>query len=308
MTDTHLQTRSSTAVVLEELQLYGWRPFTDEPDPRPLPDPDAIRFAVADIFDALVSTRSDTRLEPDLEDLLWSTTNLFHRTAERTSRDLDTNEQAQKRSQREQDGSEVRSVELETLIAEGITLLERRNAYEAMRDLAAELFETHLGQTWHPRAGSHVNRRTMTASLIDSRDHLAAKRRVDLEPLLPQGTKIAFSGGLDCNDHTAIWAALDRVHAKHADMVLLHGGAPRGAERIAAAWADKRCVTQIVFKPDWTRHGKSAPFKRNDQLLDTLPIGLIVFPGSGITENLADKARAMGIPLFDFRPRAAPPA
>ena len=33
---------------------------------------------------------------------------------------------------------------------------------------------------------------------------------------------------------------------------------------------------------------------------DTLPIGLIVFPGSGITENLADKARAMGIPLFDF--------
>ena len=73
MTDTHLQTRSSTAVVLEELQLYGWRPFTDEPDPRPLPEPDAIRTAVADIFDALVSTLSDTRLEPDLEDLLWST-------------------------------------------------------------------------------------------------------------------------------------------------------------------------------------------------------------------------------------------
>ena len=72
MTDTLLQTRSSTAVVLEELQLYGWRPFTDEPDPRPLPEPDAIRTAVADIFDALVSTLSDTRLEPDLEDLLWS--------------------------------------------------------------------------------------------------------------------------------------------------------------------------------------------------------------------------------------------
>ena len=172
MTDTLLQTRSSTAVVLEELQLYGWRPFTDEPDPRPLPEPDAIRTAVADIFDALVSTLSDTRLEPDLEDLLWSTTNLFHRTSTRINRDLDSNEQAQKRAQREQDGSEVRSVELETLIAEGITLIERRNAFEAMRDLAAELFETHLGQTWHPRTGSHVNRRTLTASLIDSRDHL----------------------------------------------------------------------------------------------------------------------------------------
>jgi hypothetical protein len=73
MTNTPLQTRSSTAVVLEELQLYGHRPFADEPDPRPLPDPDTIRTAVADIFDALVSTMSGTRLEPDLEDLLWST-------------------------------------------------------------------------------------------------------------------------------------------------------------------------------------------------------------------------------------------
>jgi hypothetical protein len=26
-----------------------------------------------------------------------------------------------------------------------------------------------------------------------------------------------------------------------------------------------------------------------------------VFPGSGVTDNLADKAKAMGIPLFDFR-------
>ncbi len=200
----------------------------------------------------------------------------------------------------------MRSVELETLIAEGVTFLERRSADEALRDLAAELFETHIGRTWHPRAGSHVNRRTLTAALIDSRDHIAAKRRTELEPLLPAGPKIAFTGGLDCQDHRAIWDALDRVHAKHPDMVLLHGGAPRGAERIAAAWADNRTVTQIVFKPDWMRHGKAAPFKRNDGLLDILPIGLVVFPGSGITDNLADKARAMGVPMYDFRPRAAP--
>lgn len=307
MPDTHPQIRSSTAVVLDELQLYGWRPFSDDPDPRPLPESDALRTAVTDIFDAFVATLSDTRLEPDLDELMWSVTNLFHRKAARVERDLDANEQAQKRSQREQDGSEVRSVELETMIAEGLTLLEQRNAYEALRDLAADLFEAHLGQTWHPRTGSHISHRALTASLIDSRDHIAAKRRAELEQLLPLGTKIAFTGGLDCNDHLAIWAALDRVHAKHSDMVLLHGGAPRGAERIAAAWADTRGVTQIVFKPDWTRYGKSAPFKRNDRLIELLPIGLIVFPGSGITDNLADKARAIGIPLFDFRPKAALP-
>ena len=60
-------------------------------------------------------------------------------------------------------------------------------------------------------------------------------------------------------------------------------------------------VPQIAFKPDWIRHAKAAPFKRNDQLLDLMPIGVIVFPGSGISDNLADKARKLGIPLFDFR-------
>jgi hypothetical protein len=304
MTD-HAEThaRSATAMVLDELQLYGYRPFAGEPDPRPLPEADALQGALADIFDALTATLADTRLEPDLEDLLWSMTNVFHRMAARVDRELDTNEQAQKRSQREQDGSEVRSVELEELTAQGITLIERRNAYELMRDIAAELFEAYLGQTWHPRSGSHVSRRTLTAALIDSRDYLAAKRRTELEPLIPAGTKIAFTGGTECNDVHAIWTALDRVRAKHADMVLLHGGSPKGAEKIAACWADNRNCPQIVFKPDWTRHGKAAPFKRNDLLLDTVPIGLIVFPGSGITDNLADKARAMGVPLYDFRNR-----
>ena len=60
-------------------------------------------------------------------------------------------------------------------------------------------------------------------------------------------------------------------------MVLLHGGTPRGAERIAACWADSRKVTQIVFKPDWDRDGKAAPFKRNDALLAEVPQAVIVF-------------------------------
>ena len=294
---------SATAAVLEELQLYGYRPFADEPDPRPLPEADAFQGAIADIFEALAATLEDTRLEPDLEDLLWSVTNLFHRTAARVDRDLDDNEQAQKRSQREQDGSEIRSVELEALTAQGTTLIERRNAYELMRDIAADHFETHIGQTWRPHSGSRISHRTLTAAMIDSRDYLSAKRRAEIEPLLPTGPRVAFSGGLDVTDHRAIWAALDRVMAKHADMVLLHGGSPKGAEKIAACWADNRKCQQIVFKPDWKRHGKAAPFKRNDALLEAMPIGLILFPGSGITDNLADKAKKLGVPLFDFRPK-----
>jgi len=142
---------------------------------------------------------------------------------------------------------------------------------------------------------------TKPISVIDSRDFLNARRRAETQVLIPQGTRVAFAGGVDCNDHSHIWYVLDRVHAKHADMVLLHGGTPRGAEKIAACWADSRNVPQIVFKPDWASHTKAAPFRRNDQLLETMPIGLVVFPGSGVTDNLADKARKLGIPIYDFR-------
>jgi YspA, cpYpsA-related SLOG family len=295
-----LHTSSPTDSVLTELQLHGYRAHQDEPDPRPLPEANAIAGAVADIFDALIATLSDTRLEPDLDALLWSTVNLFHRATDRVQRELDDNEVAQKRVQKEQDGSEIRSVELERLIAEGLTLIERRNSIELFRDQAADHFERYTGSCWRPRSGSMVNHRTMTAAMIDSRDFLAAKRRAETEVLLPTGAKIAFTGGLDFNDHRAIWDTLDKVRAKHPDMVLLHGGSPKGAERIAACWANNRRVPQIAFKPDWARYAKAAPFKRNDQILAVLPIGVIVFPGSGISANLADKAKKLGIPVWKF--------
>ena len=288
---------SSTSAVIAELALFGYRPREDEPDPRPLPEDGTVQTALTDIFDALVATLTDTRLEPDLEHLLWAAVNLFHRAAERAERDLDDNEDAQRASQDAQDGSEVRSVELERLTAEGISHIERRNTFEFMRDEAAALFLLHTGSAWTPRAGSKVNHKALTSAVIDSRDFIAAKRRAENEVLVPAGTKIAFAGGLECNDTQAIWQALDQTKAKHADMVLLHGGSPKGAERIAACWAQSRKVPQVVFKPDWTRHAKAAPFKRNDALLAVMPKGLIVFPGSGITENLADKAKRLGIPV-----------
>ncbi|MGX1097315.1 DUF2493 domain-containing protein [Amorphus sp. MBR-141] len=297
--DEPRHTSSPTDHLLQELQLYGYRPFDDEPDPRPLPEADRITGAITDIFDALIVTLQDTRLEPDLPDLLWSTVHLFHRAAGRISGTLDDNEQGQRRSQQEQDGSEVRSVELERLIAEGQSLVERRDAFELMRDEAADAFERHTGSVWRPRTGSLVNHRNLTSALIDSRDFLTARRRSETEVLMPAGPKIAFSGG-DTADHKLIWAKLDQVHAKHPDMVLLHGGSPKGAERIAACWADARKVPQVAFKPDWTKHAKAAPFKRNDQMLAVMPIGVIVFPGTGIQDNLADKARKLGIPVYRF--------
>lgn len=283
--------------LLEELLTHHYRPFEQDADPRPLPEPEAVEAAVEGAMNALTDVLTDTRLEDDAADLLWGFVNLFHRRVETLDRKLDDNEVAQKRSQGEQDGSEVRSVELERLIALGLSLTERRNAFEFTRDAAAAVYRVQTGSLWRPRSSSQVNRRTMTAAMIDSRDFLAAKRRAETETFVPPGPRIVFTGGNDYQDVERIWSVLDRVKAKHPTMVLLHGGSPKGAELIAAKWADNRQVPQVAFRPDWTKYAKAAPFRRNDAMLEALPIGVVAFPGGGISENLADKARAKGIPV-----------
>ena len=103
--------------------------------------------------------------------------NMFHRAVERAERDLDDNEQSQKRLQREQDGSEVKSVQLERLIERGQSLIEQRDSLEVFRDSAADRYLRTTGSPWSQRTGSRVSHRHLTAAMIDSRDFIAARKR-----------------------------------------------------------------------------------------------------------------------------------
>ena len=143
------------------------------------------------------------------------------------------------------------------------------------------------------RAGSHTSRDgQLTSAAIAAPDFLRARNHQKTQAHLPEGTLVAVTGSKPVENADGICSALDRVHGKYPDMVLVHGGGP-GAEKIAARWAEH----QVVCRPDWGAHGKAAPFRRNDQLLRLLPKGLISFPGSGISENLVDKATQLGIPV-----------
>ena len=85
---------------------------------------------------------------------------------------------------------------------------------------------------------------------------------------------INIAGGKHLKDCDAVARSLDKVRAKYNYMVLVHIVVP-GVEKIAAQWAE-----------------------RNDELLNLLPKGVIAFPGSGITDNLIDKAKSLGIPVM----------
>lgn len=289
---------SATEHAIQLLRLYGTHFADGEVDPRPLPDEDQLRGAVADIFDALNHCLLDSPLEADRDGLLWSQVNLFHRATERLDRALDDNVVAQQNAQAHQDGSEVKAAELERLIAQGQALTGRHAILEALRELAAEQYQLAIHDAWRPKAGSQLNHRHMTAALIDSREYVKARQASRLKLLAPTGSCVAFSGGVDYQDVGTIWTQLDKLLAKHADLVLLNTASPTGADLIASKWASTRGVTEVTFKPDWQRFKRAAPFKRNEALLDMMPLGLVVFPGSGVQDNLADRAKTLGIPVW----------
>ena len=301
------QGQSVMELACEHAQTFGLAPEPDEFDSRDVWDEndaiDAVRAAFELLADGIGP--DGTQLADERESLLWGFVNMLDAQTQRLDRAADRLMPDLRDLQREQDGSEIKSRELELITDRAQNLSARRDAFERMRDAAAEDYLNATGQTWRPRSGSHTSQTgKLTSAAIDARDFMRARSDRKTQAHLPEGTLVAVTGGKDVSNPTDIFQRLDKVRAKYADMVLVHGGGP-GVERIAASWAEQRGVHQIVCKPDWDRHGRAAPFRRNDDLLNLLPKGVIAFPGSGITDNLVDKARQLGIPVDKIEKMAA---
>ena len=291
---------SVTATVCESAALFGATPERDEFDTRDIWDADDALTAVAESFRILSQGvgPDGTQLADERESLLWGFVNMLDAQTNRLDRAADRLMPELRDLQRAQDGTEIKSLELEMTTHRAQCLTDRRDAFETMRDEAAEAYRATTGDVWRPRRGSHTSQTgKLTSAAIDARDFQRARQDRKTAAHLPQGTLVAITGGKDVADPAAVIAMLDRTRAKHADMVLIHGGGP-GVERIAASWAERNGVHQVVCKPDWDRHGRAAPFRRNEELLNLLPKGVLAFPGSGITENLVDRARQLGIPVM----------
>ena len=296
----HTASASPTAAVCENMALFGASPERGELDSRVIWDEDDAIDALGEAIRVIVHgiTVDGTQMADEREALLWGFVNMLHAQVTRLDRTVDRIVPEMRDLERAQDGTEVKAHELETLTDRAQNLGDRRDAFEKLRDTAADAYRVHTGDVWRPRHGSHASQTgQLTSAAIDGRDFRRARQDRETRAHLPDGTLVAITGGKSVTDVDEVWSTLDRARAKYGDMVLLHGGGP-GYEKIAASWADARGVDQVVCRPDWSAHGKAAPFRRNDELLNLLPVGVIAFPGSGITGNLIDKARQLGIPVM----------
>lgn len=201
--DTHSQETSQTAAIIDHLALHGARPVPGETDHRELPQTDEVELALATLFETTSNLLTGSQLEDDIDEMLWSLTNIFHRRLTHLQKRRDDNDAELRQMIDAQDGSEIKSVELERLQAIAAKFWDQTDAYEQMRDLASRHFSAETGSPWVPRSGSKISNRGLTASVVDSKAYLMAKRRKENETLCPEGTRIAFSGG-DYEDHQTI--------------------------------------------------------------------------------------------------------
>ena len=80
----------------------------------------------------------------------------------------------------------------------------------------------------------------MRFEILDHQVLAERDRRRLQDPAALGAARIAFTGGLDFNDHRAIWDRLDKALAKHPGMVLLHAGV--GLMMFSELWVGKTAV------------------------------------------------------------------
>lgn len=76
---------------------------------------------------------------------------------------------------------------------------------------------------------------------------------------------LLVAGSRSFNDYELLSNKLDALLVNQNEVTIVSGGA-RGADKLAEAYAKKHNYELKVFEADWNRFGKSAGYRRNEQM------------------------------------------
>jgi len=112
--------------------------------------------------------------------------------------------------------------------------------------------------------------------------------------------RVLVCGGRNYDDRAAIYDALDWLHLRHRFTVLIAGGA-RGADSIAADWANLRGISTQIYMAEWERLGRKAGPIRNQRMVkEGNPDLVVAFPGGKGTAGMIALARTAGVKVMEF--------
>lgn len=107
--------------------------------------------------------------------------------------------------------------------------------------------------------------------------------------------RVLVCGGRDFTGRALMRTTLDGLHAACPFGHLIHGGA-RGADMLSGEWARSKGILMSVYPADWARHGRSAGYIRNRQMIvEGRPDLVVAFAGGPGTRDMVTQARKAGL-------------
>ena len=258
-------------------------------DERPHPEQAELEHLGSAILTEALDLISNTALEDHRATIGEGLLGAFHSIALRIEREHDRAADDVKRLTRDFAGGEIDDVELQEATKKTHAAAAALTAIETIREAAAETYTVITGETWSPWKGS-TKRTASTAAQLDAREALRSKKARSFAATNPGDQVVAFRGSPmadTAEDANRIFDALNWALAKWPSMKLATTGA-KGAEKIALKWAKQKQVDAILARADFNRHGKAAPFRANDEMIELEPVCLFTLANTLNTSRGAE--------------------
>lgn len=107
---------------------------------------------------------------------------------------------------------------------------------------------------------------------------------------------VIVAGSRDITDPEIIRDEMNRFHREVAPVTKVVAGGARGVDRLAASIARKAGIPVDEHPADWDRYGRSAGYRRNEEMAQAAEGLLAIWDGeSKGTKHMIDIARKAGL-------------
>lgn len=104
--------------------------------------------------------------------------------------------------------------------------------------------------------------------------------------------RIAIVGSRGFNNYQLLKASLEEYIN---EATLVASGGAKGADSLGEYWAKANGIETKIFLPDWNKHGKSAGYKRNIDIIENADLVIAFWDGiSAGTKHSMDIAEKTG--------------
>ncbi len=117
--------------------------------------------------------------------------------------------------------------------------------------------------------------------------------------------KVIIAGSRDFNDYQLLESLVDMYLQRYStDQIEIVSGGARGADRLGERYAKSRGMALKVMPADWNRFGKSAGYRRNEEMAQYATHCIVFWDGSSPgTQHMINLANQYNLALRIVRYR-----